>query len=502
MKFNESDGSYVAYHSLNLTEHEYKRFGEIDFLICCPMGIFVLEVKGGGVSCSDGEWFYENRQSKKKGTREGPFNQAESALHGLNKKLIKRFGKGPMEKFTIGYGVIFPDCEWRAAGTEWDPHTLADARTFKNLESWLRKLFAYWRAKDGGKRKPSIDVLRNVQRYLRPNFEAVIPLYSQARSIDEKIDQLTEDQMNMVDVVAVNPRVLCSGGAGTGKTYMAMELARRWTAQGMDVLLTCRSPWLKRFLEAHFTMPKLTVSLVDSCGIACRRAGLVAFDAMIVDEGQDLFEMEYLEKMDSVVTGGLTTGRWCIFHDVNNQSGLFGSYDPDALEYLTSLAPTLVPLSTNCRNTRVILEEVQSSLNADMGTRGVGEGPKVKVATANSQENAALILKEEILEIVEHGELHPGGLTILSPVDINESCVRFLPPSIRNQIRALDEFSVKDPSHWDRIGFSKIANFKGLENDAIIVVDLPQPGVSGKSVALHYVAMSRSRAILSLIYSE
>ena len=42
---------WFALHSLNLPQHEYKRFGEIDFAVCGPDGLFVLEVKGGGISC-------------------------------------------------------------------------------------------------------------------------------------------------------------------------------------------------------------------------------------------------------------------------------------------------------------------------------------------------------------------------------------------------------------------------------------------------------------------
>ena len=41
---DERDSVFTAYHSLNLTRHAYKRFGEIDFLICCPRGLYVLEV--------------------------------------------------------------------------------------------------------------------------------------------------------------------------------------------------------------------------------------------------------------------------------------------------------------------------------------------------------------------------------------------------------------------------------------------------------------------------
>ncbi|RDH81758.1 MAG: hypothetical protein DIZ77_05835 [endosymbiont of Seepiophila jonesi] len=110
------------------------------------------------------------------------------------------------------------------------------------MERWLRKLFRYWRDKDGGKRQPDSGAIKALRRHLRPEFEAVIPLHVQALGAEERIASLTEDQMAMVDVVAANPRVLCSGGAGTGKTFLAMELARRWTAEGMNVLLACRSP--------------------------------------------------------------------------------------------------------------------------------------------------------------------------------------------------------------------------------------------------------------------
>ncbi|HED12093.1 MAG TPA: nuclease [Gammaproteobacteria bacterium] len=502
LSFDESEGTFTAYHSLNLTRHAYKRFGEIDFLICCQKGIFVIEVKGGGVSCQNGVWHYKNRYGEDNTSAEGPFKQAESALHGLLNDLHANLPERIFSKFSVGYGVIFPDCEWRVSGSEWDPHTLADAKKYRNLGSWLRKLFQYWRAKDGGRRIPDSDAINVLRRYLRPEFEAIAPLYIQALGVEELVAQLTEDQMVMVDVVTDNPRVLCSGGAGTGKTFLAMELARRWTAQGMNVLLACRSPWLKNFLEASFVIPKMMVSVADACHVACRRAGLDSYDALIVDEGQDLFEMEYLDKLDSVIKGGLIGGRWCMFHDINNQSGLLGKYDPEAIEYLLSIKPVKVPLRTNCRNTRTILEKVQSSLGTDMGTKGAGKGPTVHETIVNSRQEATQILKDEILSIVEHGGLHPGGLTILSPFDVEDSCVSGLSSSMRNRIMVLDEYAVIDPHQWKKIGFSKINNFKGLENDAVIVVDLPKPSPSDNSIALHYVAMSRARSILSLVYIE
>ena len=56
-----NNSEYTAFHSLNLTRHVRKRFGEIDFLIVGPLGIYALEIKGGRVSCSEGVWYYTNR---------------------------------------------------------------------------------------------------------------------------------------------------------------------------------------------------------------------------------------------------------------------------------------------------------------------------------------------------------------------------------------------------------------------------------------------------------
>ena len=51
------------------------------------------------------------------------------------------------------------------------------------------------------------------------------------------------------------------------------------------------------------------------------------------------------------------------------------------------------------------------------------------------------------------------------------------------------------------ISFAQIADFKGLENDAIIVIDLTL-SKSSESITLHYVAMSRAKVYLSVISSE
>src|SRR5436190_21906666 len=77
----------VAFHSLNLSEHEYKVCGELDFVILTPDALLVLEVKGGGVSLHDGLWTYTDRYGRGHTTSEGPFKQARSGMFSLVDRL-------------------------------------------------------------------------------------------------------------------------------------------------------------------------------------------------------------------------------------------------------------------------------------------------------------------------------------------------------------------------------------------------------------------------------
>ena len=499
--FAHDDGHRLtAFHSLNLTHHAYKRFGEIDFLIVGRPGILVLEVKGGGVACHAGIWEYWGRSGEIHASPEGPFRQAQSALHGLMHKIQGGLPASVWSHFTLGYGVVFPDCDWAQAGSEWDPEMLADARDSRNLEVWLTRLFEYWRRKEPRPRpKPDDTAIAELKRFLRPEVEVALPLHVRLNDVECRVAALTEDQMWMVDVAEANPRVICSGGAGTGKTFLALELARRWAAIGLKVLLVCRSPWLRHWLATRFAIPGVSVCLAEAVAAATRRLAIKGFDALIVDEGQDLLDLATLGRFDGVIAGGLAQGRWCFFHDINNQTGFFGPPDPGALAMLESGSPTRVRLKTNCRNTRQILEQVQVSLGADMGVRGTGDGPKVRRFRAKSRQEAAETLQREIERLVDHGGLRPDDISILSPRSFDDSATALLPAVLLSSVKVLDEYSMRSfPPQG--ISFAEIRHFKGLENEAVVVVDLPNSSGNQGTRAEAYVALSRPRALLSLIF--
>ncbi len=498
----DQQAALTACHSLNLTRHAYKRFGEIDFVIVGPQGILVLEVKGGGISCHDGIWSSRDRSGVSTRLKESPFRQAELAMHGLRNRLESALPPGITAQFVWGYGVVFPDCDWSIVGAEWDQAMIADAKASRNMESWLSDLYRYWHEREGQWRaSASAEALSQVIGFLRPEVDVGIPLHCVLDELEARVARLTKEQMGLLDIVDANARVLCSGGAGTGKTFLALELARRWAGSGRQVLLACQSPWLKHWLEKRFAIAGVSVSVANRVRSAARRAGLDRFDALIVDEGQDLLNRDRLDDLDGVLSGGLKAGRWCFFHDVNHQAGYFGQPDADALALLESYSAARMPLTRNCRNTRQIMEQIQSRLGLDMGARGTGDGPEVVHHQTDSREDAASLLASELERLTGRGGLAPSEISILSPTPFADSTAALLSGKHTAALIELDEFALR---HFPpaKISFAEIASFKGLENEAIILIDLCQTASAARSLADQYVGMSRARSLLISICGE
>jgi len=400
---------------------------------------------------------------------------------------------------SIGYGVVTPDVEWLQIGSEWDLNTICDSKKFKNFEKWLKFFFNYWKNKPGNNKKLSTESIKGIEQFLRPNFELIEPLYSKISKLEESAVELTHDQYRYLDIVAANRRVLCSGGAGTGKTFLAAELARRMAREDQKIAVICKSKWLKRYLEVKIVNEFVTISAIESVKVDMKRAGIFKYDVLIVDEGQDLFNIDDIDILDNVLKGGLSDGEWYIFHDVNNQSGLFSETKLEMIEMLESYTPAKIPLTTNCRNSLPILEKVQQTLHLDMGNKGTGYGPDV-IETNKDPSNEFAVLQKEIKNLLKNG-VSANSITILSPLPFEESSIRHLPKKMIENIIALDDFIVRDfpPT---QISFSEIKNFKGLENEVIIVIDIENPKAFKEEFnkVNHYVAMSRARALLCIIW--
>jgi hypothetical protein len=384
--------------------------------------------------------------------------------------------------------VIFPDVKFSLKSSEWDLLTICDSQKFKNFESFLIKFFKYWHTKKSNTHILTVENIENIEQYLRPNFEIVESLSNQLDRSENKSYELTQEQYKYLDIVAVNKRVLCSGGAGTGKTFLAVELARRFAREDKKTVIICKSKWLKQYLTTKAINEFVTITTIDSAKITMERAGIKSYDALIVDEGQDLFNFDDIDTLNDLIDGGLEQGEWYIFHDINNQSGLLNAVNKEAFELLKSYPHTRIPLTINCRNTGPIIKKITNLLNVDMGQIKLDNGPKVREYNDKT-------LNELIDELLSEN-IPPSSITVLSPLSYKQSSISSL--SKNTHIVELDDFSIqKFPIK--NISFAEIKNFKGLENEVIIMIDLPKK-ITKNDEALYYVAMSRAKGLLCVIF--
>lgn len=496
----------TVYHSLRLSEHEYKVEGELDFVVVSRKGLLFLEVKGGGVSRDEeGIWSYSNRYGRTNQNSEGPFLQVDGAMRSIiNGDDIRTLcGRNEYRDMVYGIGVIFPDCKFSDINTvEWESDIVLDYSTYKNasdLDNYIRNLMDYWRRKVGAshKRKIGREHLARIKNYLRPKFEKVPTLHHQSAKVARRMEELTEEQYRFLDAAPYNDRILCFGGAGTGKTFLAAEIARRHSEEGSRTLFTCRS----RPLAANLASRLSGHENVEVCSFMnLAKTTEDKYDILIMDEGQDLLNFECLDLLDDVLKGGIENGVWRFFYDGNNQGGIYNEFEPDAVEFLRSLNAVTIPLTRNCRNTHQIVVQTKMLTAADLGTPSAGRGLPVSYKYYDTNIKGASLLHSWINNLLKEDVRHED-ITILSPVSFKQSIASSLPKSMRNQISVLtDENAFKFP--FDCISFATIEDFKGLENRFVSIIDISEISESARSKSNIYVGMSRSQINLTLILPE
>lgn len=460
----------------------------------------MLEIKGGRVSCQDGIWTFTNRFGVEHCRSEGPFDQVRSGMYALKEMLEKEFGHGALRNVCFGWGVVFPDFKSRIDSIEIPMETVLDGPEFSELPTlcpYLDRLATYWRSKPN--KTPVHIEPRDISKFasfLRPSFE-MIPSLSIAvdRLVSGQV-KMTEEQYQYMDCVADAQRIICQGSAGTGKSFIALEVARREARSGKSVVVVCRGEVFAGFLRNRLKGETVDVLHFDA-SLEHVKKKKKRYDVLIVDEGQDLLELEAIDILGSMVKGGFEAGTWRFFMDSNNQCGLYGQPQSEAMEYLKSCGITPLRLRRNCRNTEQIVMQTQAMTGADIGTAIIeGKGHKVDYFYAENDFDAARQLSRQLTEWVDDGAAL-GEVVILTPLAENSPTLLHLKEHWRAAlIKVTGENAGSLPTN--RLPFCSIVDFKGLESRYVAVVDLGGIDKSRKSLAGLYVAMTRANAVLWL----
>ena len=94
-------------HSVALARHPSQSQGECDFVVIAPgLGTFVLEVKGGIISCKNNKWFSTDRNGVCNEIK-NPQVEANEGMHSL-KDFVKEHDPEKLQHTLFGFGVVFP----------------------------------------------------------------------------------------------------------------------------------------------------------------------------------------------------------------------------------------------------------------------------------------------------------------------------------------------------------------------------------------------------------
>ena len=231
---------WTVLHSQDLAHHRRQMEGEIDFLVVAPgLGVLVIEVKGcHKLRREHGLWYYG---ADRAGDPRGPFKQASEAMHSLRERLGRQ--RAHLHGVLFQSVVCFPFIDFSGVSEEWHPWQVIDHAKLRQrpIAEWVAAALRQARERTEELRKswfdphagePTADQCDEIVKVLRHDFEFYESPKARAQRIDEEIRHYTESQFEALDHMRRMPRVVFDGPAGTGKTLLAIEAARRARSDG------------------------------------------------------------------------------------------------------------------------------------------------------------------------------------------------------------------------------------------------------------------------------
>jgi ATP:corrinoid adenosyltransferase len=531
---------WFCLHSLGLARHGSKRRAEIDFLLITPDGIFILEVKGGRIRREGAVWVFTDRWGSEHRKSESPFDQAATCMFAIDRHLREHFVDRPrLARVMLGYGVVMPDVEFKALGVDADARQVYDARSrAQPFAQHVRRLTDFTRSVQSTPRNGLTKAeTEELVDHFRGDFDLVPTFAIRAADVNDGLRSLTQNQYECLARAQDRPRLIIEGGAGTGKSILALELARREARAGRRVLLLCFNVLLAAKLKAAIDEPTLgdrvtvkhlhgyTRDAIDRAGLndefeearaaadnedevyrhlhpyyaelALAQGTGDQFDVLIMDEAQDVLTDDVLSLMDASLQSGIDGGRWRIFLDANEQAAVYGALDRNALARLERLGVTQA-LTMNCRNTRQI-EHATRALARPLSTAHAWQtGDSVELRWYRDDPALARELQRLLHELTHHG-IARGRVTLLFPraphVDVRRVLERESICELSPSVVALGREGSGE-TFW-----TTVSSFKGLENDVIVLAGVEKLEPEWWR-AIAYVGMSRARVRLYVLISD
>ena len=471
---------------------------EIDLAVLIPgAGLVAIEVKGSQVSCRSGRWTIW-RHGRDEEIH--PVRQVTQATYAL-RTYVERDPRWSRSRIRWCHALVLPytkvdddfdlpDCpRWAVTGSN-------------DLDELVPRLRAIADRQETGHRRPDTDDVDLLVEILKGRLGPQRDLVGAAAERSDVADRLTQEQAAILDAIRLLGRVEVRGGAGSGKTWLAMEQARRLSHAGNRVALTCYSRGLAAFLQrsvetwsrrdrpayvgtfhglgvtwgaaqgsdddSDYWENRLPAQMVE---LAREQRDGLRFDAIVVDEAQDFADLWWPALLAALRDE--EAGRLYAFSDEGQR--VFSRYGGAPAQ--------MVPLvlDHNLRNTRQIGDVFNPLTPMRMRLLG-GDGPDVTLVTCSAA--TALDAADDAVEQLLDEGWRPEDVALLATGSRH-------PEQVDRQGRGQDSYWA---SFWDadQVFYGHVLGFKGLERRAVVLA-LNESAPGERSRERLYVGLSRAR---------
>ena len=448
---------------------------------------------------------------------------------------------GFKKKVLVGWGVVFPDVTFEEQDPEWSLEVVCDNRHTGDFLRYLERLASHTRERErvAGRSYPerlSEAEIRRIVECFRRDFDLVPRVRDLIAESRRELTELSEQQYSVLHYALDprNPRVLCPGGAGTGKTLIGLEAARRLGKQGLSVLFLCFNRVLGEHLKREVSQDdgeihvwslhqfmrdtmlnagmgdrlhdaerntedtgrlfgEIYPDLFETAVLELAETGeFSGFDVLVIDEGQDILFSPTIDAIGMVLKGGLSDGRWILLYDPDLQSELYGRMDARVIDTLNQYHPVRLGIHENFRNPEPIVDEMCRVTNIEKPLCRRKFYTRMDYRSYASKPEQGKKLRAVLIDLMSEG-VPASSITILSGCRREDSCVEKYPPDIGKNIVFIKGETLKMIDE-NSVTACTVSAFKGMENEIIILTDLPVPRDEGNwERSIVYVGMTRAR---------
>lgn len=532
---DQLDDEFMVFHGATWHSKEddgYVADGEVDFIVVHrDLGLILLEVKGGSISYdgAGGKWLSRDRFAQVHEIAD-PFKQVSKSVHVLKRLLKRAPSTSPYgHEYRLSYGVWFTDIDWTPAKVSL-PHVsddlVLDRTNLRRPDDGLRRIAQHFAGAFGKGSQTSISEQgwKALEEMLAPSLAIKSTLAILMEGDERRIDRLSVEQFSRLDRLSRHRRLAICGAAGTGKTVLAIEKARRLAVQGLDVLLVCINNSLAKWIAGKVALDTADVQkhlrvhhLEELCLLLAHEAGqafpvgnkltqselarlmsqylatlkahgrVVNFDAVLVDEAQDIDQPVWTQL--NKLLRDIRDGIFYVFYDPAQRDG-DSDWSPPSF-----VAKTDFRLTENCRNSQNIFRVVKRFYGGmdELICLGPEGSPVVcidpaTISTGTSNGDAEVAALVHVLDrLVKAENVRPEDILVITGRPQKKS--RWYTQQNVGEHKLTWRADAMVPG---RVALSTVRSAKGLERSVVVLTELDGLREELKRDALLYVALSRA----------